>query len=51
VEAGNPRYIERVIDSLNQHTRLAPARQPARFARGAAMLPQAFWYLTDLPPK
>ncbi len=44
-EVKEPKYIERIIDSLNQHTRLAPATQPYRFARGAAMLPQAFWSL------
>jgi hypothetical protein len=44
-EAKEPKYIQRIIDSLNQHTRLAPATQPYRFARGAAMLPQGFWSL------
>ncbi len=49
--AENPRYIDRILTTLDAFTRQAPANQLPGFAQGMALLPQGFWYLTDLPQK
>ncbi len=49
--AENPRYIDRIVTTLDEFTRRAPANRLPGFAQGMALLPQGFWYLTDLPQK